>query len=233
MSLKRNTANGEVSGTSMYSGNSGGASGDEFSNVATAGGGSVLFDNTHYHSAPNGYLVSGESGFPYIQIEYTLADPNYRLQFQSYFYFTGYPSSTVPIIEVGGPIRIRIHPNGSLSSYGNYSANTISSPSSTVPLNTLVRIDVYIGVDDSFPTDGPLVVKLSLGESTTPLWMYDGVEDNGSDPISFARVGILDFGLTIPSYWFDDITLSNDGTTILAPYIAGPPPFTIPLGFVG
>lgn len=232
MSLKRNTANGQSPGTTLSTGNSGGASGDAFSGVVASGGSTITFDSTHQHSHSNSYSIIGSTSGQAAHVELTLVETGFfYTQFQTYVYLSSYPASTSPFVSIGGVETFSISTAGALSGASVFGSSSFSSPSATLPLNTFLRIDAVVGVDDSVPTDGPLYVQVSLGDSVTPAWTYAGATDHGTNTINYARVGVLDSTKPIPQFWVDDFAIANNHpSNFLAPFSV---PLVVPLGFLG
>ncbi len=222
--MKRNTTEGQASGTTLTAANSGGGSGYAFDGVSVSGTTTQTFSSAQAMHGSRSYAISG-SATSTVEIYYNTPNDTTGTQ-QAYYYFTAYPSATCNVMSAYSDEYISILSitnTGRLNTYTNVGLVN-QSTSGAIPLNTWVRLDLvtYVGTTNS---NGRVQVKLSLGDSTSPVHSYDSgaTTDTGIVPVTTYIFGKLDSAPSISTFYMDDVTIWQ-GTSGVNAYLGIVPP---------
>ena len=220
------TAN--AGGSTGYSG--GPASNNQFTAIATAGTGTLKFDNTHAAhgslSLKATTLASGDTASCRWQQQALGSQTKYW--FREYLYFTANPASAqcrifsaTNSIGTATAVSVSVLTSGKLTVQDNASATMITF-SGTIPLNEWFRVEGFIS---SSPSAGYASLSLySPLDSLIPVETHTSTATfNTLDNAAWIYFGIA-FSNAVAQgpYWMDDVAVSNTGPLGPVSY-PGPP----------
>ncbi len=213
MGTVTNSFEGGTNGTTVTTGNSGGASGTAF-NTVTLDSNTIAYDST---VAQKGALslkisVGAVSGSPIVL--WNSGFTGTTMYWRTYVYITANPASNQNVLRfrVGTTIvgTLRINTTGRIQQmYGTGTAGATST--NAIPLSTWVRIETVITT--STTTTGQMVTRLYLtADSTTPTETVSntGISTGSAGSITPFLAGVVS-STTNWSIWFDDMAVSSSG----------------------
>ena len=225
MALLRNTAEGQADQTIVTASNSGGGSGDQFSQVAKAGTNPVLFSTDHAAYGAKSYKIIGSNG-DFVAMLYDAnvgGDLNGAIQF--YLYLTANPTIVNAVASFhsssgGSALTLSVRTNGRLT-VSDFVNPDFAISTNPLPLNTWIMVDATC-TPGSTPTNGRARVSIYEAGNSTALWSMDadGTINLGSSAIASYRFGKLDNGATSPAYYIDHIA-ANPGDASFIPESTG------------
>jgi hypothetical protein len=211
-----NSAEGGSSGTTVTTGNSGGASGNAWDVVGIGTGDSLTFDSTYAAHGLLSYKIStGSSANPCdVQWSSSLTGSSVgEIWFRAYLYFTANPASAIKLIvaNVSGTqaAALQLLTTGQLR-WLNTSGATILTTTNSIPLNQWCRIEGFI-VGSS--TVGQVSVSLydTPDSGTATETETSAATQNTDGAMTLIRYGV-DVGVAnIGPFWMDDIGVSTTG----------------------
>lgn len=213
-----NGAEGQASGTTATTANTGGASGDAFYSVGGSGSGTFTFDNTfsgaHGSMAYKVLMPASPSSTSSAAWKTTSVSPT-TVYARAYLYLDSIPINTVRLFQwQHGPTFpvnsgfVTINTSGQLALLDNVST-VVATMTTVIPTGQWVRIEGYL---TSSPSAGILEAKLfsSLDNVTaTDTVTATNVATTGG-VIDFAVIGNSLFTTNV-TYWIDDIGISSAG----------------------
>lgn len=216
-----NTAEGQASGTTLTTGNSGGNSGSAFYAVQ----GTVLFSNTQKKFGSNAYLVNAAAGADsYFYWRNTTGDTSASLR--AYVYFTAFPTGAqLSLLQlrtsVGAIANIGITTSGNLYVTESGFA-TLATSASAISLNTWYRLELSAIVGTT-TTNGTVQAGVYVGDSTSPtvLSYSNAARNTGTVNIIEMRFGKLTQATAaIGNTYFDNIAADLGSSSLLGPSVA-------------
>lgn len=216
--IKRNTAEGQTSGTTLTAANSGAGSGDAFDIVSPTGTVTRQFSNAYAAHDTQSYVITASASSNLLLVYNTSSDMSGATQ--AYFYFTAYPDSNNGLITSyvsGGKGGVAINSAGRLI-VNDAVSQIAQSSAGVIPLNTWVRIDLCMTVGGTTST-GRVQAAISLGDNPTPEYSYDSGATVNTGTVAFAsyRFGKLDGTPNIATYYIDDIAFVSNASTFIPP----------------
>jgi hypothetical protein len=219
-----NNAAGGTNGTAVTTANSGGTSGDAFSSVA----GTVVYDNTHYHSASYAYKNTTVLGQTYVQwTGFTAATTLYA---RFYMYVSASPTATIALLSfMAGTGNHAVLLLDTATNKLHLWVSGVAEPVTTnaLPSNAWCRIEAKCFADAAA---GYLEVKLfNSPDSVTPTETITTATGNTGtlfDGITFGDTGYLTAPPVGFVYWIDDLAIGTAG--YVGPINTGTTPITLP-----
>lgn len=221
-----NTAEGGTNGTTVTTGNSGGASGTAFGEVVL-GTGTVTYSTEQVHSGAYSIkIVSGSGSAARVRHTVPLAANIFRLSATAYAYLTGYPTAAKQWLYFSNY-------SSNIANLGMNSAGrpilqdgtaTQNTGTSSLPLNTWLRLEVTVIVGAT-STTGTIIANIYDGDSYTNLYSYSSSARNtGTDPLSYVVLGNGSNTGDWSTMYIDDFTITDAPlpvpiNTALAPWM--------------
>lgn len=210
MAQKSNSFEGGTDGTNISVGNSGGGSGDAFSNINRTNGTLIYSADVSAHGALGMKVVTFTSGNePYAR--YTgLGSLTTSVYIRFYLYFTSIPGtgcyvasflSTTPAFCAS----VRLNTTGKISML-NAAGTAVSTSTYTLPINTWHRIEVRCLPST---TVGEIEWKVFLGDSTAPQDTGQVTGQVLTANIDQALFGQGIFGPSTYTFYEDDVSYSD------------------------
>lgn len=226
MTILRNTAEGQPSGTALTAANSGGDSGSAFYYVYKSGASIDYTNAAGAHTGTNSYAIdTSNSTTPYATFGLQ-PTASWVGAIQVYFYFTSYPTSGDAWIAAAvntsssNVLYLWLTPAGSFR-LSTTSGTITATTSDTVPLNTFVRIDLQFQVNTAAPTQGTVRARACVGNSLAPFWSIGNTYANlGAQQIGSYVFGKQNSGSgALPVFYIDTVAVQDDATDFMMPYI--------------
>lgn len=223
MTLHRNTAEGQASGTTLTGANSGGGSGDAFSTPIGGAGGTCVFSNAQFMHGSQSYLMSATAGNTIIPA--FVFPTNGSCAFQFYFRIPVLPSANVTIFQArnasGVAAKLAIS-TGNKFVVQNSKGVNLTTFATTIVVNTWYRLEIEI-VPGTTITNGTINAGVYLGDAAegspvdaryAPGATVDAGGSAAAPGITQGQPGIAFTGAagTFNAY-YDDMAY-NDGTSV-------------------
>jgi len=220
MALLRNTAEGQADQTIVTTSNSGGGSGDQFSQVAKAGTNPVLFSTDYAAKGTRSYKIAGNNG-DFAAMIYNAnsgGDQNGAIQF--YLYLTANPTVVNAIASFhssggGSALTLSVRTNGKLT-VSDFINPDFAISTNPLPLGTWIKIDATC-TPGTTPTNGRARVSVYEAGNTTAIWSIDadGTINLGSVAVGSYRFGKLNDTATSPTYYIDQVAASTGDASFI------------------
>lgn len=215
MTTYTNNAEGGTSGTTVTTGNSGGASGNAWDLIAIGTASTLTFDNAHAAHGTLAYkIVCAANVGTYLR--QTFGSPVSSVTARMYLYFTANPAGATAIFGWFSTntvlVRAFVSSTGKLtiaSTAGGTAAMTTS-----IPLNAWFRVDMTATISATVGA-----ATLNRYDSMDSVTVTDTVGQTGAN-YGGSTSNIIRVGLgTVPSgfaptYWVDDIAYNDTGAAI-------------------
>lgn len=214
MAQYANSAEGGSSGTTVTTGNSGGASGDAWTAVTIAGGDGLTFDNTHAAHGNLAYKIVATTGATFFERTYPGATTTVALRF--YLYIAANPSSLVTLANFTSSGTVRCMVNITAAGKLQFqSASGVATLMGTVtPTGQWVRVELTATLN---AVTGSMTLKrFDNPDSNT---VGDSITASGQNLGGSAdryRIGRLGFstGSFSGGHWIDEIAANDTGVAI-------------------
>lgn len=150
MTVLVNSFGGGTSGTTVTTGNSGGASGNAWDFVAIGTGATVAYDNTHSIDGPLACHVANDATGAAAALYWTSSlGTQSQVWFRGYLYFTAYPTNDVQIYatyDEGSALvsDTYIEANTGLITVQDTNFDAIFTTANPIPLNQWFRIEGFV-----------------------------------------------------------------------------------------
>src|SRR5215469_10987949 len=212
-----NCFDGIANGTTVTTGNSGGASGAAWDTVTTGTGTTLASDNAHQiHNGQALKIATGASAqTPFVRWNTSLGTVT-TCYWRVYAYWTGNPASTVNLIQFGVTglsgfgAAVTITTAGKVQVLDTNSTQQIISTAS-IPLNTWFRLEGYV-------TGSATVGKAQLqcffagADNTTASETHTtGATLNTGGAVAAYRLGINNSLSNIGPFWVKDTGVTSSG----------------------
>jgi hypothetical protein len=222
---RANTLEGGTQGTTISAANSGGASGDAFSQCLAGTNATCAYDGTHAHSGTLAASLSTGATSANTYVSWALG-PFQQVWGRFYYWVTASPTANTRIASCYASgittVRafIRHNSGGKLAACDSTSAILWTS-TSALPVGQWVRVEFGCLGD---PSAGQLwVAYYASPESTTPTEQFTSpATANLGGPVGSVAFGVSNQA-NVPQTWWDDMAISTVGP--LGP-TGAPPPIT-------
>lgn len=220
MALRTNTAEGGTNNTTVSTGNSGGASGDAFSNVEIGAGASLVYSNERPQHGALGYKFTGSSG---TVTRLTWSGFNTTaFVFRIYFEFDTLPPSGFRLIDVrnntASGLRVVLNGSNQPVLQTNNGGTTLKTFTTAIAADTKYRIEVAATPGNA--SNATIKMDLYLGDSTTPVetgysstTVTTGYTTNITNVQFISAAGSTFTGVA----YFDDFAAQDGTTTYIGP----------------
>ena len=230
MTLLTNSAEGGTNGTTVTTGNSGGASGQAFSAV-TLNSGTFIFSNAWAHGGSLSYLhqqIAANSLFYDMTADSANAAASWSARF--YLRLNALPSATAQ-----GPLNWRSAAN---SNMGNIqltatgavlittgTGGAVSTSGNTLAINTDYRFEVY---GTNYGTSSAATTcDIYLGDNTgTPYMTTNSTHTSALSTVGIFRLGKSSSGGGSIDYYIDDWAWNIGSATPIGPTVIPPAPWS-------
>jgi methionine-rich copper-binding protein CopC len=205
--IKSNTGDGGSNGTTVTTGNSGGASGDAWGNVV--GSTAVTFSNTQ--------TVKGSMAYKMVQVGGTGANVRMDLGANTseyygrvYFYFTAFPTSSNVIIRsfdssFAEKYRFELNASGQIRTMDG--SQTLLNTSTALSANAWYRLEWHVVAGTG--TSGQIELKVFSLDSTTALITYTNSACNAGTATEHIAFGANLTSPTMPTLYLDEVKFDN------------------------
>lgn len=217
MAILSNTAEGGTAGTAVTLANSGGASGDAFTEFTSNGTfeyttAQVMRGSLAYHVANTGTAtIFGWSG-----------QSTMKAAVRFYFRMTAAPTAAVQLFtfrnSVNFNLQLALNTNRTINvSLGAAQGSTTLKTTAALSVDTWYRIEVATEIGAS-STTGKVWMSYFVGSSTTPVetGLANLATDMGTTPIVSIRFGKLNTSGNV-DFYYDAIAVDNVNSTFLGP----------------
>jgi hypothetical protein len=225
VTLRSNSAEGGTAGTGATTANSGGASGEAFSQIVPGAGGTIEFSTAQKMHGSLSYAVTQATAATISYIRDDHVGPSANFAVRAYVFLTGYPSAEtqfpISVRTAGdvGIVRLQMTTAG-LVRVINTAGTTLGTTSAAIPLNTWVRLEFYGTALNG--SAGTLGFAYYLGDSTSAVQTlaYTAVVTTGLAQV--VRYGKLSSAV-IPVHYLDDVAsdLTGGGAPLGPPTVLG------------
>ena len=221
MARLQNTAEGQAAGTTLTAANSGGGSGDAFNSVQ----GTSTFQNVPAPRSGSLRCFRADAAASYGNWTSYSAVNGSLVAARAYFYATALPTTSGLLLNVdrgsSAGARIGVLTSGLFIVQGT-SGTVFTSPSGvTMPLNQWVRLEL-MATGGGNASSGTIRAAAYVGDSTTPLWLYERFNDanTGTGGLNIVRAGR--FSGAWPTLYYDDLAAQDAATAFIGPALRYP-----------
>ena len=224
--FKQNTAEGGTDGTTVTTGNSGGASGDAFSTVSV-GTGTITYTNTLAHTGAYSINISPGSGTASsFQYNFNVNLNIQRMSVRAYVYLTAFPSTGTQWLTIGNTGNAAVIAIGSNGRpFVQDGTGTNNTSLTAISLNTWLRLELTAVVGDTTST-GTIVANIYNGDDiTNPVYSYSSTARNTTTaPLTYALIGKATNSGSWATMYIDDFTVTDAPlpipiNTAIAPWV--------------
>jgi len=211
-----NTAEGGTDGTTVTTGSTGGGSGTAMT-LTTAGTGSLTFSTDVAHNGSLSYKLTPGSGSN-CSVGWGVSGSR-LVATRCYVYMTGYPSTPTQFVQLGnGSIvgLLGVANTGNLFTQDINGTISASIGTSSIPLNTWLRVELAADVGPTGSGDTSIWVAVYLGDDTTsPIYAYSTLAASSTTAnMGTVRMGKVSNSGTWGTMYIDDLVVQSDVTTI-------------------
>jgi len=210
-----NTFEGGSNNTTVSTSNSGGASGNAFSNVTVGSGATVEFSTADYAHGSVGLEIATGSTSTTAYVQWAV-NPAPTYWFRAYCYFTSNPAAALDLVSLLNAATtpralIVVNTTGTLS--GNTNSTTRFTTTSVIPLGEWFRIEGYV---TGSPNAGAISLSLFYpDDAQVPVETHTATGINALAQLSAIRFGVGAAAANIGPFWLDDVGVSD--TSYLGP----------------
>ncbi len=206
-----NTAEGSSSGTTVTTGNSGGASGNAWNSVSIGASATLIYDNAHAAHGALAYKQASSSAGATTFLRWTTAFGTQTTFYgRFYVYMTANPSTLSQIFgssNAVNSVKLKVNTTGTLTATANNDATTLFTTTNTLVLNAWNRIEFTITLSASVGTGK---VILYPQDSITPTETQTWSGANNGEATATTYTFNSPSGNT-QTWWMDSLALSTDG----------------------
>lgn len=222
LSSRRNTAEGQASGTALTAANSGGGSGDALSVVTVGSGASLVFSNTTSVQGTNSYALTNASGTATTMSWTGFNDTSIAARV---YYNPGSstPNAAMRLIDIRNSTtsmaRLSLNSSNQLFMQDYNGASTKWTGSTPLQANTWYRLELVISVSSSAAT---MKCDYYILDSSAPVATgYSTTTGNtGSANITTVNFGSLQGSTWTGTSYFDNLAVDVGTNYVGAPLIA-------------